>query len=116
MLKKLFTLTGLLIPLGYLSMGALSFFKPEMVYSMLPIYALVSAFLIYWAFGEKLHNKSIALAGVVASFSFLGFFTYVLSDYTLFSLDERLVLLGRVSVVAMVLAHITIRGVRILKC
>jgi hypothetical protein len=116
MLKQLFTLIGLFIPLGYLSMGALSFFKPEMGYLMMPIYALVSAFLIYWAFGEKLHNKSIALAGVVASFSFLGFFTYVLSNYTLFSLKERLFLLGMMCVAALVLSIVIVCIARFVQC
>jgi hypothetical protein len=108
MIKRILTLTGILIPLGYVAIGALSFFKPEMGYLMMPLYALISAFLICWAFGEKLHNQSMALVGVVASFSFLGFFTYVLSNYTLFSLKERLFLLGMMCVAALVLSIVIV--------
>jgi len=112
MIKRILTLTGLLIPLGYIAIGALSFFKPEMSYLMMPIYALVSIFLIFWAFGEKLRNQCMALIGVVASFFFLGFFTYVLSNYTLFSLKERLFLLGMMCVVAFVIAIVIVYVIR----
>ena len=108
MIKRILTLTGLIIPLGYVAIGALSLFKPEMGYLMMPLYVLVSAFLICWAFGEKIRNKSMALVGVVASFSFLGFFTYVLSNYTLFSLKERVFLLGMMYVAALVLSIVIV--------
>ena len=93
MIKRLFALVGLFIPLVYMVIGALSFFKPQLTYLMLPIYSVVSIFLLYWAFGNKVQHKIVSLIGVIASFSFLGFFISVLSDYTLFTVKERLELL-----------------------
>ena len=96
MIKQLLTLVALLIPLGYvLIMGALRFFKPEFAYLMLPLYGVVAVFLMFWAFWGVNRLRALALIGVVLSFSFLGFFIFIISDYTWFNLLERLELLIR---------------------
>lgn len=105
MIKQLLTLVALLIPLGYvLIMGALRFFKPEFAYLMLPLYGGGAVFLMFWAFWGVNRLRALALIGVVLSFSFLGFFIFIISDYTWFTLSERLELLGVISAGSLLLA------------
>lgn len=105
MIKKLLALVAITIPLGYvLIMGALSFFKPEFTYLMMPLYGVVAVFLMFWAFWGVNRLRALALIGVVLSFSFLGFFIFIISDYTWFTLSERLELLGVISAGSLLLA------------